>query len=314
MKKQFRDFESARDFAQQLGLKNRGDWQAYCNSGNKPYDIPQDPSQFYKNDFKGIRNWLGNEYRPFKEAREFAISLNLKGQKEWQEYCKSGDMPDDIPANPNRTYKNKGWKTMGDWLGTGTVSSKNKLFRSLKNSRKFVRSLNLKSQTEWREYCASGKKPEDIPVNPDSIYKNKGWKNYSDWLGVQTIATFLREFRSFEESKKFLKTLNLKNVDEWRKYCASGNKPDDIPANPRRTYQNNGWNNWGEFLGTGTIASNEMEWRPFKEAKEFVRGLGLKQQKEWLDYCASGNKPDDIPSNPWSVYKEWNIKRRDEKK
>ena len=25
----------------------------------------------------------------------------------------------DIPTNPQRTYADKGWKGMGDWLGTG---------------------------------------------------------------------------------------------------------------------------------------------------------------------------------------------------
>jgi hypothetical protein len=44
-------------------------------------------------------------YRPFKEAREFVRSLNLKGTKEWQEYCKSGEKPDDIPSAPWETYK-----------------------------------------------------------------------------------------------------------------------------------------------------------------------------------------------------------------
>ena len=67
----------------------------------------------------------------------------------------------------------------------------------------------------------------------------------------------------------------------------------------------------------GCLQGMEKEMKKFRDfefARKFARSLGLKQQKEWLDYCASGNKPDDIPSNPWSVYKEWNIKRRDEKK
>jgi hypothetical protein len=60
---------------------------------------------------------LGTEWCPFEEAREFVRELNLKGQKEWNEYCKSGNKPDNIPANPNRTYKNKGYVNSGDWLG-----------------------------------------------------------------------------------------------------------------------------------------------------------------------------------------------------
>ena len=48
MTKQFRDFESAREFARSLNLKGDKDWRAYCKSGNKPDDIPADPSTVYK--------------------------------------------------------------------------------------------------------------------------------------------------------------------------------------------------------------------------------------------------------------------------
>ena len=50
------------------------------------------------------------------------------------------------------------------------------------------------------------------------------------------------------------------------------------------------------------------QFRDFEDAREFVRKLGLKNKKEWQEYCKSGNKPDDIPSNPWDVYKEWEKK------
>ena len=47
--------------------------------------------------------------------------------------------------------------------------------------------LNLKSNKEWRQYCKSGKKPVDIPSNPDATYKNQGWINWADWLGKDQV-------------------------------------------------------------------------------------------------------------------------------
>jgi len=54
------------------------------------------------------------------------IALNdeyfLQYKKEWNQY-KKGELkgkpkkPDDIPAYPSHTYKNKGWQGMADWLG-----------------------------------------------------------------------------------------------------------------------------------------------------------------------------------------------------
>ena len=48
MKKQYRDFESAREFVKKLDLKNRREWREYVKSGNKPDDIPAAPWAVYK--------------------------------------------------------------------------------------------------------------------------------------------------------------------------------------------------------------------------------------------------------------------------
>jgi hypothetical protein len=62
----------------------------------------------------------------------------------------------------------------------------------------------------------------------------------------------------------------------------------------------------GDWLGTGTIAARLKEYRPYAGAKIFVHKLGLKSIDDWYNYCKSGEKPDDIPSNPHLVYEdEW---------
>ena len=57
-------------------------------------------------------------------ARIFVRSLRLRGIAEWRQYCKGelrekGTKPEDIPSTPERTYKDQGWASYGDWLGTG---------------------------------------------------------------------------------------------------------------------------------------------------------------------------------------------------
>lgn len=37
---------------------------------------------------------------PFEHVIEFARPLKLKSVKEWRQYCRSGDKPDDIPSAP----------------------------------------------------------------------------------------------------------------------------------------------------------------------------------------------------------------------
>ena len=117
----------------------------------------------------------------------------MKSRDEWRNYCK-GELPgykprpEDIPSNPNVTYKDEGWAGMGDWLGTGTVAPFNREFRPFEKSRAFVQKLKLKSGDEWHKYCKGElpghkPKPDDIPVIPRSTYKDKGWAGMGDWLG-----------------------------------------------------------------------------------------------------------------------------------
>ena len=43
--------------------------------------------------------------------------------------------------------------------------------------------------------------------------------------------------------------------------------------------------------------------RDFQEARALVRALKLKSQKEWAEWSRSGKRPKDIPSTPFTVYR-----------
>lgn len=45
--------------------------------------------------------------------------------------------------------------------------------------------------------------------------------------------------------------------------------------------------------------------RNYKDARDFVRGLGLKDTAAWHAYAASAERPKDIPVNPWVAYREY---------
>ena len=309
--KEFRPFEEAREYVNSLGLKIQEDWREYCKSGKKPRDIPNTPQRVYKKEWKGYGDWLGTgriatqdrQYRPFEEAREYVHSLGLKNYDEWRKYYKSGKKPSDIPNVPLKVYSSE-WKGMGDWLGTGTVANFNKVFMPFEEAREYVHSLGLKNYDEWRKYYKSGKKPVDIPSSPQKAYENE-WKGYGDWLGTGAISNRDRQYRPFEEAREYVNSLGLKNLEDWYSYCKSGKKPQDIPNRPDSAYENE-WKSMGDWLGTGRIATQDRQYRPFEEAREYVHSLGLKNREEWESYCKSGKKPIDIPHAFWRVYEnEW---------
>ena len=303
--RRYRSFGKARAFVRGLGLRSAGKWGEYCKSGKKPADIPSTPENVYANDgWAGLRDWLGTgtiaprlrQYRTFTRARAFVRGLGLKSVMEWVGYCKSGRKPADIPAGPRSTYAKSGWVGWGDWLGNGKIGRGQ--YRSFTKARVFVRGLGLKSQTKWNAYCKSGKKPADIPSYPNTAYANNGWAGMSDWLGNGRIGR--GQYRSFTKARVFVRRLGLKSVTKWRAYCTLGKRPADIPTNPNTLYFKSGWTGWGDWLGNGKI--NRGQYWSFKEARAFVRGLGLKSQAKWNGYCKSGKKPVDIPSTPQAVY------------
>jgi len=180
-----------------------------------------------------------------------------------------------------------------------------KKFRSFLEARKYARSLGLSGNNEWRKIIKSGNLLSNIPVNPDQVYKNRGWKTWGDWLGTGIVATYYLEFRNFKEAREFARSIGLKNNKEWRRFSKSTKKPQDIPADPEKVYKKE-WTSWGDFLGTGTIAMSNIEFRPFLEAREFVQSLKLETNMEWREFVKSKDRPSDIPTSPEKVYKkEW---------
>ena len=193
-------------FARGLKLTTFHQWLSYArgeilDKGIRPGDIPIHPETAYEGlGWISVGDWLGTgsvapsemEYMPFCEAREFVRGLGLKSTEEWNKYCR-GELyklppkPDNIPRAAYRTYKNKGWISMGDWLGTGTIAKQNLTYLDYEAAKRIVLTLGLKSEKEWRllkKGLIPGKElPINMPLNPDSVYKKKGWVSWVDWLG-----------------------------------------------------------------------------------------------------------------------------------
>jgi hypothetical protein len=149
-KRKWRPFEEAQEYAHSLSLKNRAGWVAHCKSGQRPDDLPAYPNEVYEGQWASWGDWLGTDnrkggWRPFEEAREFVRTLGLKSQREWLEYCRSGQKPDDIPSDPKEVYKNAGWAGMGCWLGTGNVKAGSVKYRPFAEAREYARSLGIRA-------------------------------------------------------------------------------------------------------------------------------------------------------------------------
>jgi hypothetical protein len=331
--KTYLPFDEARTFAHALKLNKRDDWFLFC-SGKlslkiKPHpQIPMNVQRTYKNDgWQGWGDWLGTgrianferTHRSFESARKFARSLKLQSGENWKLYTKGmlplPEIPNDIPKAPWQVYAKSGWISMGDWLGTSSVGPGKRVFAPFVEAREFARSLKLSSGTEWRMFCngqlnLSTLKPDNIPVSPERTYKSKGWINWGDWLGTQTVSNKNKSYLPYPEAAAFVAKLGLRNQGDWKKYSAGrlpnkGELPSNIPSNPHRTYAKSGWSGIRSWLGLEPEAT-PME--SYVEARKIARTLSLRTSTEWHHYCSgklAPAKPRDtrLPYNPHQYYK-----------
>lgn len=281
----------------------------------------------------GRKNW-----RPFEEARAFVVTLKLRNDFEWRRYV-AGKMPhlpslpNDIPKAPWAAYE-KEWINLGHFLGTNIIAPRLIKYRSYEGAREFARSLNLKRKDDWRSYLNGDISlhiplPADIPASPDKTYRRAeygtAWKGWGDFLGTGRISNQEKKknMLPYEMACAWVHKLGLKTAIEWRRYIKGELKglqplPSNIPKKPDQVYDE--WEGWSVFLGSNNRSKfdSTREFWSFEKARAFVHPLGLKNQKDWQDYCAGKRpdlppKPNEIPSNPskkykdsdWKNYKDW---------
>lgn len=123
-----------------------------------------------------------------------------------------------------------------------------------------------------------------------------------------------KTFLSFRAARKYVRSLDLQNQKQWRRFCTGRLRvriPSDIPKAPHSTYKELGWNGYGDWLGTGNVATRLRKYRSFAAAREFANGLGLKGKNQWKAYVGRRLRgfprlPSDIPHAPHQVYEaDW---------
>jgi superfamily II DNA or RNA helicase len=308
---EFLPFQSAREIVHKFEIKNEDEWRLEVKKSNFPLNIPKTPSRVYaKSGWLSWGDWLGTkpgynrDFLSFLEARKFVQSLGLKRQKDWLEYCKSGKKPIKIPSNPNWAYRDLGWVSFGDWLGSGHVANSSRTYLPFVQARDYARKLYFSRVSDWSKHCKSGLKPDNIPWAPSKTYKTDGWISMADWLGID--GTLKPSYLPFEEARVTVRSLKIGSQLEYKKAIKEGLVPKNIPSNPNTVYLNKGWVSYPDWLGNGRMSNQNRLFLSFNEAKVFVRSLQLKSCSEWVKYKSSGLRPENVPSAPDQKYKqEW---------
>ncbi len=181
-----------------------------------------------------------------------------------------------------------------------------KEFLAFTKAIKYIRKLNLKGKSDYHAWAKTKSRPENIPYNPQIFYKGKGWVDWGHFLGTgRRHVDFMSvlDFHSYEEVQSVVQKKNFRSRSDFRNWA----KPKGIPAKPDRIYATRGWTSWGDFLGTGTVKTNDRQdkvYLSFTEARRLVRTLDLKNARDYFKWWAK-IRPSYLPVTPQRAYKEW---------
>ena len=239
-----------------------------------------------------LKVWTKLTKQPFlsyEECKEWVKIKNIKSQIEWRNI--THELPSFIPKAPHAVYKSK-WNNWAEFLGND--------FLPYEDCKKWIQeNKNIKTSLEWGKI--SHELPSFIPKAPNTVYENKGWNGWVEFLGVG--------FLSYEECKKWVQENGLtKNVIvgstgkiNLRKSWKAQQFPSFIPKSPDLCYKKE-WNGWAEFLGMGFLSYEECK----KWVQENELTKNIKTSKEWEKITQQ--LPYFIPKAPNGYYfrrKEW---------
>ena len=184
----------------------------------------------------------------------------------------------------------------------GTQRSKGmNQIQDYEEAKRIVHEIGFKSKADYQKPPANGgKRPKNLPSNPEIFYKDKGWKGYSSFLGTKSKRGFQKkDFVTYELFTNFLKENNIKSASQF----FNTKKPENIPSTPQTYYKDKGWVDWGTATGTGRKKINSKDLLPFLEAREYVRNKNFNSVQEFRDWSYKGERPPFIPGMPSLTYK-----------
>ena len=109
---------------------------------------------------------------------------------------------------------------------------KGRYYLNYNKARAKARSLNLQGASDWKKYCyLNDTLPHGVPESPEIVYRNNGWVNFNDWLGIKVVRKLINKRN---KNKSNTKVIKIKPLDKVKNYkfskLASKRLPNAVNA------------------------------------------------------------------------------------
>ncbi len=225
-KKVFLDYLECKEYLISIGLNGYNSFVKWYNL-TKPNNIPYNPSIVYKEDWISWGDFLstGNISNSEKKFSNYDVCKKIvieKNFKSINDFIKWSDKPDNIPSRPENIFKNDGWVSWSDFLGTDIISNKKKgeKYLSYNDAKTYLRKFKLNHKFYYKEHILKNN-IDFLPKRPEYFYRDV-WAGYLDFLGCESYRTSYGEKRiqeflisnkiNFIREKKFKTCMNIKEL------------------------------------------------------------------------------------------------------
>lgn len=282
--KNYYPYDLCKQVVHQFQFKTRTAYEKWIKAEYEKYPlVPLAPKAYYEarnvsfswDDFLGetfVLNKVKNDpslsqYVDYQTFVDFVLTNKIICQKQWDQLYERGAISTDYPKIPARVYRSlwEGWSRITgiDVRGRGKFEKiqSDKTETKTQNNVLQLLPFHLFKQ-EVRRQCFSFKQQyfdwvkennltsKGFSNNPDTYYMKLGqWTDWPDVLGIFDPNTPTYSHKcDYIQSKKFVQSLGLKSVDEWRQWCSQNNNVrPDVPRYPDSVYRE--WEGWDIFLG-----------------------------------------------------------------
>lgn len=226
-----------------VALHKLNSLQAYLDlrSALRDWRMPKDPRKYYlKCGWQGMRDFLSKpssvkKYSTIDEAMLVTRTLGIRSCTEYQN-LKRYKEDQRLPSMPERVYA-KQWTSWTSFLG-----SKQSRYYSFLEARLVARIYGWRTSGIYKFACSTDPR---LPTCPESYYREEGWKNWSDFLGI--------ELHSYKQAVVLLKQ---KGVISYKAYFELVRKDSRFPAQPQKWYREH-WINWPTFFSRAVTLRKE---------------------------------------------------------
>ncbi len=183
-----------------------------------------------------------------------------------------------------------------------------KSFLPFETARAIVAVQGFSTQSDFHGWA---ERPANIPSNPRANYSTE-WSGWAYWLGTGPATESGPSKRQanlpFEEARtlahRLIQANGIESQEQWFVWAKANARHHCLPVDPYSYYKDSGWTNWPDWFGrTPSRATGREPAKPFHEAREYARSLGLQSCREFKSWAATDARPSDIPRSPEQRYR-----------